>query len=491
MKCDIRLYAHGVTVGQTMWGVPDEDFRYIESFYTPKRGEDDNMLVEVCRPRGSAYCYYTYLRVKDVVGNGGRNGSYFALTLRINYYYADIKNIYHILDAAFDKFVEGSIVSTANGVTKYLVGDMAQADKILTSLDAEIQKYLMQFSKDSDFIPLSGFNAFGNGETLKFNLLECDAKTAARTVGRIGSISVSPLYPTDWEKQISAKAGADVTAAQNEARQQIAATKQDAENRIRDIQGKAAKEVEAARRDKEEGIRAVREEFREAGKTISTLKQRVEKCQGEIQRLQQENQKFKYDLQSSKKYETDYAKMQAMLDEADARWQKLRDLFAPELGTAVNQPQPEPKHSNPFMALIAKFHPLVGFIVMIILILIISFTMLNRCASQSSAEQPNTANADGNVSVLPEKFNDYQIVVYPFDENGAIKFDELGDDALQINKKYSVMLKNGENLNGTWISPNKDFVISNSEIVPIKTGECTLEYVADGKSKVKRTFNVK
>lgn len=106
--------------GQGTWGVENFDTNYIETFYGRKSNVPVQMFVEVRRFASSTYCYYTYFRIGNVYDNTGRAGSYFALTIRINYYYADIQNIYNLLDAAYNKFIIGSIVDVNEGVINIL-----------------------------------------------------------------------------------------------------------------------------------------------------------------------------------------------------------------------------------------------------------------------------------------------------------------------------------------------------------------------------------
>lgn len=262
MNYDIKLYAHGVPKGQRTWGVAGYDNNYIESFYGRKSDVSVQMLVEVKQFGSKANCYYTYLRLDNIKDSSGRAGSYFALTLRLNYYYADILNMYNLLDAAYKKFITGTILETANDGSRYLISDFAQSNKVLTDLEEEIKKYLMQFSKDSDFVPLSGFKANSMSGADSVYLLDCEGKNVANHVKANGNISVSPLYPSSREQRTIQKMKDEIMVVNANAKQQIVAVQQKAQTDIQNIQSQTTENIKAARRERDEGIQTAQKELK-------------------------------------------------------------------------------------------------------------------------------------------------------------------------------------------------------------------------------------
>ena len=115
MNYDIKSYVHGVPKGQKLWGAGDADSLYLKNFYR-QFSSPALMLVEVKKFDKDVYTYYTYCRSGNITANDGRAGSYFAITLRINHYYQDIKNIYNLLDAAYNKFIVGTILKVSSGL---------------------------------------------------------------------------------------------------------------------------------------------------------------------------------------------------------------------------------------------------------------------------------------------------------------------------------------------------------------------------------------
>lgn len=319
---DIKLYAHGVPNGQKTWGVSESDSTYIDSFYGRESEASVQMLVEVRRFGTNTNCYYTYLRLKNINDKNGRAGSYFALTLRINYYYADIQNIYNLLDAAYNKFILGSALTTSNGVSNYLISDFSELDSRLAALEKEIRYYLMQFSSDSDFIPLDRFKANGQSEVVNFNLLECDPKIVAGHIKTHGHFSVSPQYLSHREQTIIQKTKDEIDRTKADATQQIADAKQrinaalqKAQSDIQNIQNKASQGIQKAQREKEEGIQAVRNEYKDADKTIDALKQKISKANDKIKELQADNSVLEKQRKAALQYQAIYEKAKELFGE--------------------------------------------------------------------------------------------------------------------------------------------------------------------------------
>lgn len=488
MNYEIKLYTHGVPRGQGTWGVGDFDANYIETFYGRKSNVPVQMIVEVRQFNSSTFCYYTYLRTDNVCDKTGRSGSYFALTLRINYYYADIQNIYNLLDAAYNKFVIGSIVEVNEGVAKYLVTDFAQADTTLKSLEQELNKYLMQFSSDSDFISLSGFKANGHNEPAAINVLECSTCAIANHVKGNGSISVSPFHPSIREQQVIQKMTTEVNAANAQAQRQINEAQQNAQRDINAVKAQAQQDVAAAIREKEAGIQAIRNEYKEADRTISSLHKELDKARKEITDLTNSVVKLQHALEYKAKYE----EISMELDKKNALLAKIRESLsglsgipevfginvrtqdARENGETVTK---EDGNSSSFMKVIRKIHPFTDFFVMIVLLGIIGITLPKSC---DDTDLVTTVVNDPQLS-LKEVFSKATIDIDGISSTKPMKY---GDGS-----SYIVTLNNvEESLNGEWVS--NDFDVYDNQVTPRKPGKCTISYRVGNDTLVTRTITV-
>ena len=105
-------------------------FNYTESNYSV------DYEVEVLPDKSCAY--YTYLKHKGVSGFN-REGSYFAMTLRITGgYCADIIGVYHLLDTAYRNCVADKIISSTGSGEKYIVRSLAAVDEIRTDAEKKV-----------------------------------------------------------------------------------------------------------------------------------------------------------------------------------------------------------------------------------------------------------------------------------------------------------------------------------------------------------------
>ncbi len=213
---DIELYAHGIPNGKGYWKVPENDKKYIESFYSGKAGVSVPVILEVnVRKSGErTYCYYTYIRT-NILDNEGRTGSYFALTVRLDHYYRNIRFLYEFLDDAYNGLIIGNILTNTGGGVKYSIDKFSLKDDFLNNLGKQIQKCLIPWTRKTDFIPLEGFNT-SSWSGLKMNLSDGGNERIKELVREKGSISVSPEFPSkevldlrgkidDMEKEASRK----------------------------------------------------------------------------------------------------------------------------------------------------------------------------------------------------------------------------------------------------------------------------------------------
>lgn len=268
MAYNIKLFVHGVPNGQEIWGTHNSaETQYIETFYGRKSDVDYQMLLEIMQLGGETNAYYTYLYCKNVQDSSNRQGGYLALTLRINYYYTDVKNIYNLLDAAFNKYIIGSVVGyTPDGGLRYLVSTFNRVDSNLKALEKELQHYLMQFSVDKDFVNLNGFRSNGQNGCSKFNIIEAESNIVENQVKLNGRISVSSLYHSSKEKQITDKMNAEMAKVKSQVQKEIETLK---------------KEIV----DKKRYIADISNESKETVNTISRLKAEINKANSEIESL--------------------------------------------------------------------------------------------------------------------------------------------------------------------------------------------------------------
>lgn len=500
MNYDIKLYVHGVPDGQKMWGIGNVDANYIKAFYGRQSDVPVLMFVEVRQYGSMSYCYYTYMCADKVYDHVGRPGSYFALTLRINYFYADVQNIYNLLDAGYNKFIVGNVVQVNGGSTKYLVADFNEnSDKvnsIFNSLEAEIKNYLMQFSSDTDFIPLNGFKT--NGQTgAAFNVHGCVIKTVTDYVKNNGSAVLSPLYPSIKEQQLI--------------------------NQVNEAKIQVKKEGEVA------------------GSTINSLRSDLNKANEEIKRLNGALGKLKTEAKNTE----DYLKKYELVSNELAKKNKVLERIKGELSGISNitenpsfNPISSAKEKSEIKSIINKLHPFVDIFIMVLLLLLIGLTLPNSCEDEKEQNTQQTesgtrtpsdevvSNADDSEATKAMGANNRQNKedvdkenenTYTIEDNGEINDDKIHSQYLKIMFKnaiidvaeitkskpmkfgddsyYTLSLKNHgkevspKEINGRWES--NDFKINENIIQPLHSGKCQISFVVGDVVLTTRDIEVK
>lgn len=461
MELDFKLYVHGVPMGQKIWGAEAIDSNYIEMFYGRKFTIPTHMLVETRNYASSAYCYYTYMPTGNTHDINGRSGGYIALTLRFNCYYADIQNIYNLLEAAYNKFVVGTVVEVKGDVVRY-IKDFSNADGALRNLDQEIKRYLSQFSSDSDFISLASFNAKVNREQLSLNVLDCRSVNVLDYVRKGYSISVSPLYICVREKKA-------IETAQ--------------------------KEVATVKKDKEVAVAAVRNEYKNINNTIETLQNKLVAAQQEKVKLGGTLKKQEEELGKCRNYKNKYETAVKEIDDKNAVLARVQtcmaDLSRVTSSTkVVNRIHDDgTKKGFSWIRFIRNILPFLNFVLLVlaIVMMIIPFNGnkndggkdLEHDAKSSSSTGGNNVQETSDSSKLGDQY-----------QNAKIDVEGLNGD-MEQNKQYKVTLKGvGDNLNGTWCSEDFD-IDCEYYITPKHAGKCIISYIVGKDTLRKREIDVK
>jgi hypothetical protein len=235
MDLKLNLFVHGVPKGQKIWGPQEEDRNFIESFYSQKSNLSSQLKIDVMKMGKDLYCYFTYLRGGNILDIDNRPGSYFAITIRINAYYNDLLNMYNILDASFQKFILGKILTSNESSSKYLIDDFQQCDDTFKSLEKDIINYLSSFSNSSDFINSDNFITNSKLACQNINLLECTNKNILAYIKEKGSISVSPYHPSRQFIEYTRKKEEEFEKLKLEAQKRVGEEKRKSEQEIQSL----------------------------------------------------------------------------------------------------------------------------------------------------------------------------------------------------------------------------------------------------------------
>lgn len=266
----------------------------------------------------------------------------------------------------------------------------------------------MQFSSDTDFIPLNGFKT--NGQTgAAFNVYGCVIKTVTDYVKNNGSAVLSPLYPSIKEQQLI--------------------------NQVNEAKIQVKKEGEVA------------------GSTINSLRSDLNKANEEIKRLNGALGKLKTEAKNTE----DYLKKYELVSNELAKKNKVLERIKGELSGISNMtenpnfnPITSAKEKSEITSIINKLHPFVDIFVMVLLLLLVGLTLPNSCEDEKEQNTQQTesgtrtssdevvSNADDSEATKAMEANNRQPKddVVKENETGEIKDDEILSQYLK--KKFEM-----------------------------------------------------
>jgi len=102
---DVEFFIQGKPINDEFLG-KEEERSFLGNLYN-NSADRQRFLIQV----RNQYSYYSYLVYESVVGNDGRDGSYFGMTLRFDAYCRDFMSIYRILDMAYNSYVVGKLLA--------------------------------------------------------------------------------------------------------------------------------------------------------------------------------------------------------------------------------------------------------------------------------------------------------------------------------------------------------------------------------------------
>lgn len=288
MALNINLYVHGVPMGHKTWGVLGEDDNFIANFYSFKWPAKELMQVDIMECKGKVYSYYTFVKGQNVMGYDNRTGSYFALTIRMDAYYADLQNMYKILSAAYEKMCVGRLVQKQGEGIKFIVQDFTVMDAELKGMENRIISYIGEFSNNKDLVSFSGFKTNGQQAAQTENLLECDNAKALNTVKATGKISGSPYYPSKEVKELISKNEDETQKLRQMTSQQINEAHEKASQQIRNIESKAKEDIASVRRQASEEMTRLKSQYSTVDKQMNELEQKLKQEKERSKQLQKE-----------------------------------------------------------------------------------------------------------------------------------------------------------------------------------------------------------
>lgn len=276
---NIKLLVHGVPQGHKIWGdgLTNDDKALLATFYNGTAYDvTETMKADIY----NGYCYYTFIKGMNVNAADGRPGSYFALTLKTNNYYADVQNIYNILKKAYEKMCIGKCVKENGMTTTFIVTDFQSIDQKFIELQNHVKNYIGIFSIDSDVMPLPATAGTRSNACPRLNLHECDAQTALNAMKSGGSIMVSPYYPAaSVEKQLEQE--------KEKMRKQIKSIQEDRDSKL--------KQAQTEKQASDEEKKNLTEKLEKAKTKLTEKNQEFSELHGKVQSFVRDMQDITHD----------------------------------------------------------------------------------------------------------------------------------------------------------------------------------------------------
>lgn len=198
---DIELFIHGVPKGQQFWG-KDDDIAYINNFYCIK--EDNigtNFLIEMRSVKSKNYCYYSYLKYKNVVASDGRSGAYFGISLRIDQYCVNAIGMYHLLNIIYNRYIINFLLTEETTQIKFIVPNFEVKNAEIKNIEKALIELIPLSFSPSDFQNISSLKITPSNSTPLLSLYDCSKENINSAIEKHFKVSISSDYPTSRERR--------------------------------------------------------------------------------------------------------------------------------------------------------------------------------------------------------------------------------------------------------------------------------------------------
>lgn len=498
MALNINLYVHGVPKGQKTWGTLGEDSSFITNFYRPKWPAKELMQVDIMECKGKVYSYYTFVKGQNVMDYDNRTGSYLALTIRMDAYYADLQNMYKILSAAYEKMCVGRLVQKQGEDIKFIVQDFSMLDNELKGMENRIISYIGEFSNNKDLVSFSGFKTNGQLATQTENLLECDNAKALNTVKATGKISVSPYYPSKEVKELISKNENEMQKLQQMTSQQINEAREKASQQIRNIESKANEDIASVRRQASEEMIRLKSQYSTVDKQMNELEQKLKQEKERSKQLQKElrnelEQKLEQEKLRTKQLQKEVKELTTSLKQAKD------NVSTPYVNVDCNN-NPHQGFGNKRSSILSSTLP---FLNTLIIVGVASF-LIWKTPSDNSQELTKIST---NIAEIKDQISGKKAQVIETrkqdKENVTSKLSEAriyitNADYLSLGAPSKVVVKDASGKpvkNGKWTTSDKDASVEDKGdgtalITATKPGTMEITYTV-GSDKTTKTVTVK
>lgn len=216
---EVEVFLHGTPKGYSFIGKSDE-FSYCSTFYT-NQNENEKLVLELRNIGNTTFCYYTYIKSKNVNSADSRPGGYIALTVRLDYYCRDTIAIYIILKAIYKKHVVGNFVQDVGDTTKYIVESLSSKEGELDNMMRTLVQLLSLQIPSSEFAKIRFEKIPSQNGTVQLGLFDCTNESVLNAIKKIGKVSVSMSYPSVRERNLRIELEKEIDIKNHELKSEL------------------------------------------------------------------------------------------------------------------------------------------------------------------------------------------------------------------------------------------------------------------------------
>lgn len=347
---EVEVFVHGTPHGESFWG-KEEDRMFFGSFYTQTCSDEVKFLIQTRLTMGKSYCYYSYLLYKNVIESGGRAGSYFGLTIRMDAYCKDFMRVYKILDMVFSAYVLNKVLKPLADGYKYVVSNFTDSLELMDNI-SEGTLRLIQATFEKTPEDFCSFNGFSTNKTYRnsANLYEITADVVENLLRQDGAIALSPYYQTSKERQ-----------AEEKYQERLQKVKEQYEARL---------QQDAKEKDKVDA-------------SLSSVRSKCNSLEGDLSDKQKEIEELKKEIDSYKKKKNSAEQVRKSSEIIERIKEPIIELAGIFGGPQKPKEPPRPQESLSRVKVIKSFMPFVNFFLLLI-VLASSFPMCTSSHQTSS-----------------------------------------------------------------------------------------------------------
>lgn len=200
---DIEIMIHGVPDGQDYLGIQEEHDNM--GLFYDNSNESVKFVVETKKRDNHAYTYYSYLLYKGIIGAGGRPGSYFGLTLRMDKYYKDASYIYNLLEIIFNKYIVGGLLMPSGDAYKYSVQSFANKSVVIEQVQSAFIELFKMTCVPSKMLDIDGSFIHRIKVAPIGNIFDFNEEAILVSIKKYSKVVLSPDYEMNIEKEYKKK----------------------------------------------------------------------------------------------------------------------------------------------------------------------------------------------------------------------------------------------------------------------------------------------